>query len=606
MKNLLLFPPIWHPTNPCLGIPTLMAQLRKEGFDAEAIDLNIEFYDEILKKTYLEKNINDLKKIQSETSVELKKYTIENKKIEDYPIEVQEVLLKNKAIMEFLRNKSALLKTIPNLVEMAVSDIKNPKKFYNPKSFIHSFSTINSALEIASLPYAPARILFYQYQNPLLEFDYNNIKYNVFSKSTNIFIDFYKKWLPKIQRKKPKYIGISINSTSQIIPGLTLANLLKENTNAHISIGGNYFSRIIDDIVNYPEFFDIFADSISVNEGEKPVIELIKHLNEEISIDDVPNLIYKKNNEIIINKKCIPYKLDEMPIPSFDDYNFSKYLTPEIVLPMQTTRGCYWGKCAFCDIPYGKQHSVKSVDKLIEEIKKYNKKYGITHFDIVDDSIAPSYFEELAEKIIKNKLKITYHTCARLEKSLTEEILKKASKSGLKMILWGLESGSKRILELTNKGIDANERFEVLKRASNAGIWNHAFSFYGFPTETSEEAKETIKMFETNSEIIDSCGIVNFRLVKHSKIKNNPDNYGIKCIKKEQKEFSTILDYEAEGMNENEIKNIEMLLAEQNKKIYGLSLCRFINCFEYLILYISHYGIDWVRNYKIDGTEFKQ
>ena len=48
--------------------------------------------------------------------------------------------------------------------------------------------------------------------------------------------------LDNIKSKNPDYIGISINSSSQVIPGLTLANMLKTNSNAHINIGGNFLA----------------------------------------------------------------------------------------------------------------------------------------------------------------------------------------------------------------------------------------------------------------------------------------------------------------------------------------------------------------------------
>ena len=69
-------------------------------------------------------------------------------------------------------------------------------------------------------------------------------KYFVFDKNTNIFIEYYKTVLDNIKSKNPDYIGISINSSSQVIPGLTLANMLKTNSNAHINIGGNFFGRV--------------------------------------------------------------------------------------------------------------------------------------------------------------------------------------------------------------------------------------------------------------------------------------------------------------------------------------------------------------------------
>ena len=88
-----------------------------------------------------------------------------------------------------------------------------------------------------------------------------DIKYYVFDEDTNIFIKFYQELLPKIKEKNADVIGISINSSSQIIGGLTLANLLKKETKAHINIGGNYFTRLTDTLQKYPEFFELLLNA---------------------------------------------------------------------------------------------------------------------------------------------------------------------------------------------------------------------------------------------------------------------------------------------------------------------------------------------------------
>ncbi len=62
--------------------------------------------------------------------------------------------------------------------------------------------------------------------------------------SKNMFYGFYEKIIPEIIEKNPDYIGISIAGQSQMLPALTLANILKKKTNAHINLGGSYISRL--------------------------------------------------------------------------------------------------------------------------------------------------------------------------------------------------------------------------------------------------------------------------------------------------------------------------------------------------------------------------
>ena len=155
---------------------------------------------------------------------------------------------------------------------------------------------------------------------------------HVFDNSTNMFKDYFLSMLDKIKAENADYIGISINSSSQIVAGLTLAYMLKKETNAYINIGGNHFGRVTESLEKYPEFFELFCDSVLVEEGEVPVIELAKHVNGDIPVEQVPNLMYLKDGKIYSNPKIEPKKLNELKPPSLDGYDLKKYFIPEIDL----------------------------------------------------------------------------------------------------------------------------------------------------------------------------------------------------------------------------------------------------------------------------------
>lgn len=598
MKYLLIFPPVWSPTNPYLSVPTLLGQLEEKGFDASAIDLNVVFYSDILTKEYLLKSVNNIKTIAPQVFKQAEKYDTAKNNLKSYSFDIQALLHKKNCIGLYFENKIKLLEIIPNQVENAVSSIKNPKEFYNPESFVEANNTINEALEIVSLSYAPAKVSFLEYENPLLELNYENVKLNVLSSSTNIFLDYFDKWISVIKDGMYDYVGISVASHSQIIPALTLSYLLKKRTNIHVNLGGNFLSRIEDGLIKQPEFFDLFADSVSIGEGEKSILRLAEYINGQIPIENVPNLIYKNQDKVVKNKSEMPIMIDDAALPSYTGYDFSKYISPDIALPIQTTKGCYWGKCSFCSISYGKTYCKKNVNALINQIKKYKQDYNIRYFCIVDESIHPKHLEKIADKIIENDLNISYYCPLRTEKFITKKLLEKFAKSGLKLAQWGLESGSKRIFNLINKGNDINQRLLVLKESSMAGIWNHAFIFFCFPTETFDEAKETLEYICNNDDVIDSIATGRFTLAKYSMIANNPEKYGVMGIDSEKYDFSPYIAYKAKSMNQTEYNSILNMQEEKLGQTYGKALWRY-SYLHYLFLFISHYGVNWIKNYKV-------
>lgn len=597
-KLLLIFPPQWTPISPHFALSSLISQLKNNGYNAEAMDLNIDFFNDILTKEKIEESIYVTKNQFEFLQKNLMTIFSPDKKQNDYTKEEQMFLYKYNKLKNYIQKNSNYFNFVPMFIEEAKKTIKG-ENFYNPMMLVRSMNMIDKALEIISLPYTPTRIEFEGISNPFFKFNYDSIKYFVTDKKSNIFNDYYEKRLDEIMSKKAEFIAVSVNSSSQIIPGLTLTYLLKQHTKAHINIGGNFFCRITNELQKHDEFFKIFADSVSFEEGEGPILEIAKYVNGEISIEKVPNLIYKNNEKIVQNPKMNPVKLNDITNINLDDYNLEKYFAPKIVLPYQSSRGCYWGKCSFCDQDFGQNFNVKNQDKVIKEFKELKEKYNIENFEFIDESVSPTYLKELSKKIIENNLSVQYFCDARLETAFTKDVLNSAYQSGLRMILWGLESGSKKVLELINKGIDLDKRFDILKDSKDAGIWNFAFIFFGFPTETIEDAKMTVKMLVDNKDIIHSYGRSVFTMGRHAKLAENPEKYGITKIYPAEEEFSPNINFESIGSNKENLKEILNYCIKECAIAYENPLWMYLRYREWLFLYISKYGSEWVKKYKL-------
>ena len=206
--------------------------------------------------------------------------------------------------------------------------------------------------------------------------------------------------------------------------------------------------------------------------------------------------------------------------------------------------------------------------------------------------------DEMAQKFIDEKLNVSYFCDARLEPEFTLKILKKAHKSGLKMVLWGLESGSKRIMDLINKGVPFDKRIDVMRKAAKANIFNFAFIFFGFPAETKEDAFKTIKLIQDNSDIIHAYGRSTFTMGKHTLIKNAPEKYGVVGEIKQQDEFSPTYLFKAKGMTEDELLEVIDVCRGMAANTYGNNLIFKLVSRELIFLYLCKYGLNEVIKYR--------
>ena len=151
----------------------------------------------------------------------INRYFVKGKTINEYTFAQQNEIAKASMIDNFLKKNEKSLESVAMFIDKSVEIMKTAKYYYNPKLFLSAINNINIALDICSMPYFPTRIGFSAYTNELLKLDYECIKYYVFDKSTNIYTDYFYSVLNKIKAENAEHIGISINSSSQIIAGLT-------------------------------------------------------------------------------------------------------------------------------------------------------------------------------------------------------------------------------------------------------------------------------------------------------------------------------------------------------------------------------------------------
>lgn len=568
---------------PTMALPLLVAQLKKNNYDATVMDLNIDFLHKIYTKSYMEDSILKAgiayKKLEKEKQSYYKKH-------EGY---INDLLThKYDFLNEFFKNKSKIKDKLPSSIEKAVKILKDKELFYNPQLLQFADQIIHYANNVAFMSYLP-------YENLLVTPTYfDDLTKIIFDKELNPFYVYFEEQLTKIKTINPNYIGISINANNQLLAALTLSYLLKKETNAHINLGGDSCSRLLEYIPNYKDFFELFANSVSYGEGENSILELARYINGEIGISEVPQLLYKEEtgniNKTAETKAVV---LSQIPYPDYSDYDLDKYLLPEKVLPLQIQRGCYWNKCAFCDIAFSKTPSAKKIPDIINELKYYNEQYGVSIFNIIDEAVSPELLDSLSDAILKNNLDVKFSTHARFEKKYNLNLLDKMYKAGFRSIWWGLESANKRVQKLINKGIDLKNVLRILENSNKAGIMNTVSCVICFPQATFEEDFETYKYLKKHSDVIQSFLYYKYSLTKFSKVYKNPLEYKI-TIQDDICNSRIFLYYpfkKNEGMNEKE----EEKIVEKFHQYYRHDKMNYFFSPDYNLLYHCKYGLNYIK-----------
>ena len=578
VKVMLVFPPDWYPSEPYLSLPTLTAFLRKAGHDVIQKDVNLEMYDWFFSGDFLQRV---MKKVPQQLD-RLKKVS-RMRDLTEPEIDLQ------MALCDCSRNRMAEL---TQKAEEAKRIVRSPD-FYDSEKLEWAINVFREVTATISLVYSPARICM-----PPMETD---LSYKLFMSSevveavqdtqVNVYRDVFDHILkPAIEAEQPEVIGISIVLRQQLFSSMTFCAMIKEQfPNIHVTIGGNTVTRLRDVLPNTPNLFALF-DSAVFYEGETAFLQLIEAVGSNKSLSHVPNLMYRDSSGIHTNTATYAEQMSELPPPDFDGLPLEKYFVPDRVLPYLATRGCYWGRCEFCDHGegYTAGYRTKKIHEIVDEIQHLKKKYQTRHFHFTDESYPPALFRKLTRKLVETKLDIAWTTHIRFEKSLLDdEVWQDAQDSGCKFLHMGYESGSERVLQLMDKATTTEVIKKSLELSSRHGVWNHIMGFFGFPGETYEDAKFSTKFLEDNKEHVHSIGFGTFDLSKHTPVAKNPEKFGITFYK--NPDWDLALDYYftvKEGLG---IEDAERVFEEFERDHYaGWDLKIFIR--EYVFLYVAHFG----------------
>ncbi len=597
MKVLLTFPPFCFINTPYPSVPVLLGQLKAMGIEAEGADLNLDFFKEKLTQEGIKEAIDSAEKIIDEIPEKYKKISSKSKEYRKLSRDEKILVLKKEKISHFLKKHRAKIINSYKYINTAKNVLRG-NDFYNPDSLYKAYKIIYDAISIIFLPYTPSEIqkLYYTYEIKLYKNTYNDIKEQLYKPEVNPFIEFFSKKIESGFFDKYDLVGISIPSLSQLVPGFTLARLLKAK-GIKVCLGGNLLTRTVDVFKSNMEIFETICDYLLVGEGEESIVNLVEAIDKKKDFSNVPGLVFFQNNELKANP-VDKIALNKVAPISFDGYDLSEYLTPEIVLSLQISKGCYWNKCTFCDLHYGKPYyyvlpAVKAVD-ILEDI---NRRYNIRFFEFEDEALSPAFCEEFAKEIIKRKLNIKYASYLRLEKEFTPELLRLMNQSGYIRALWGYEAESDRVMDLMNKGINTKTRHQIISDSATEGIWNHASFIYAFPSETIEEIQQTIDYYINNMDVVHSYQMMPFVFTKHCKISGTSQQYGITSYVSKE-DFSPNYDCRIKGLSKKTIKKLEKHVHKTMLKHTGKSLINILYLHDYLMLYLDKHGIDYVKTYK--------
>ncbi|MDD5194284.1 MAG: radical SAM protein [Candidatus Omnitrophica bacterium] len=322
----------------------------------------------------------------------------------------------------------------------------------------------------------------------------------------------------RLEEFKPDCVGISLLTSEYAAILDTCAHIVKKVNKNIITIAGGvhvttqYFKVIENKDIDY----------CVRGEGERVLPQLLAYLNGEADFPTKGVVYRDEKKKIVALPPDLIEDLDSLPLPDYELVDYRAYVDKKPrygvdmvnVFPyarILTSRGCPFG-CCFCQVKNisGARWRPRSAKKVIEEIGYLKEKYGIKSFIIEDDNafVQKARTKEMLLLLKGANLRLKWKAAGVPVFMMDEEIFKLMADTGCEMIGVAIESGSERILKkIIKKPVDLKKVPGLIQLAKKQGIFVAANFIIGFPGETWEEIRQTLKYAEACG--ADYCKIYN-------------------------------------------------------------------------------------------------
>jgi len=376
-----------------------------------------------------------------------------------------------------------------------------------------------------------AEILCRQFNRPSVgkfwEFDAFPLWPDGFWRATeSLWGEVVRSWIEDVGSAKPDLIGFSIYGDN-LYPSVELAKKAKEVCpSAKIAFGGPSYYFLLSEM----ELFGTTVDAIHQGEGEMAITRMLERIRSGRHFAEIGGTDWWDKGSLRTAQRPVEYlPADQLPLPRFRQLSLNLYDRTRTQIML--SRGCPHC-CSFCNDrallgPY-RHVSLNGALDYLEWMAEIG--YRELQFNDLNINANPSFLLKLCRGIVDRALSLKWNAEASFF-GMTEELIDRMAEAGCWNLVWGLESGSPKMLELMNKKIDLDRARDLLRHAHRAGIRVLINLIAGHPGETDEDIEKTLRFVESVRDSIDGASTVNsLSVVPKSTLWNRAGEYGIRFL----------------------------------------------------------------------------
>ncbi|KMP10313.1 hypothetical protein UR09_06650 [Candidatus Nitromaritima sp. SCGC AAA799-A02] len=323
------------------------------------------------------------------------------------------------------------------------------------------------------------------------------------SESSKLFGLSNEEILAEVDRFNPDVVGVSNMWTAYSgDPHRVAAAIKKKYPNMFIAFGGSHPSEFHELVLKDPN-----VDVVVIGEGEVTFSEVLKKIEHNEPLNDIQGIAYREGDRLVKNPvRSRMTNLDTLPLPArhllpidryLEETRRHEFIMRQPSIPMITSRGCPQ-RCVFCTVQavWGRDWAGRNPSKVVDEIIHLQETYGIREVSFMDDDLGRDIprLHALCDEIIRRKIDIRWVPPNGVAHwLLNEELLDKMKAAGCYRVTFGIESGNKEVRKFIKKKVPLEQATRMVQYANKIGMWTVCTFILGFPYETKETMRDSIK-----------------------------------------------------------------------------------------------------------------
>ncbi len=237
-----------------------------------------------------------------------------------------------------------------------------------------------------------------------------------------------------------------------------------------------------------------WIDYVVDGEGERPLLALCRHLAG--TGEELPDRVFTRS-VTASPAACRQIEvLDDLPLPDYRPYfRQMREVFPEQpfipLLPVEFSRGCWWGRCAFCNLNLQWQgYRKKTAERMASEVDALARRYLCLDFAFVDNALPVRAADQFFQR--QRRLRQDRRFFAELRATTDSLRLKRYAEGGLRTVQVGIEALSNSLLAKMAKGVSVIDNIAIMKHSIAAKIRLEGNLIIEFPGSSEHEVAETL------------------------------------------------------------------------------------------------------------------